>query len=250
MTTTLASRREAAVGREQSGHPFVSIIIPTLNEAPNVRRQAAALSQLPETEVIFVDGGSCDGTWCEIESFLCAGHNLHFIQAPVSRARQMNAGAKQAKGDWLLFLHADTHLPPESFGAFLQAAKSLSRLNSGAFTFRVDHRKRVYRYLEFYVGLRSKLLKLPFGDQAIFVKRHLFEKLGGYREDFPLMEDVEIVQRLNKLDGFAILNFPVYTSARRYEADGYFRRGCGNLYLQLLYKLGVHPRELAKKYWK
>jgi rSAM/selenodomain-associated transferase 2 len=250
MTTTFASRSEAAVRREQSGHPFVSIIVPTLNEAPNVRRQARALSQLPETETIFVDGGSCDGTLCEIESSLCEQSNLHFMQVPASRARQMNAGAQKAKGDWLLFLHVDTHLPPESFGAFLQMVKQPSRLNSGAFTFRVDHRKWAYRYLEFYVGLRSKLLKLPFGDQAIFVKRRLFEKLGGYREDFPLMEDVEIVQRLNKLDGFAVLNFPVYTSARRYEADGYCRRGCGNLYLQLLYKLGVHPRELAKRYWK
>ncbi len=238
------------MGREQIGHPFVSIIVPALNEAPNVRRQAIALSRLPEAEAIFVDGGSCDGTLGEIESSLRGRSNLHFIKAPRGRARQMNAGAQKAKGEWLIFLHADTILPLDSFRAFLQAARNPSRLNSGAFTFRLENRRWAYRYLEFYVGMRSKLLKLPFGDQAIFVKRCLFQEIGGYREDFPLMEDVEIVQRLNIQKGFAVLNFPVYTSARRYEADGFLQRGWGNLYLQLLYKLGVHPRELAKKYWK
>ncbi|MGH7450867.1 MAG: TIGR04283 family arsenosugar biosynthesis glycosyltransferase, partial [bacterium] len=216
MTTTFASRSEAAVVREQIGHPFVSIIVPTLNEAPNAGRQASALSRLPEAEAIFVDGGSCDGTLCEIESSLRGRPNLHFIKAPRGRARQMNAGAQKAKGEWLIFLHADTTLPAESFYAFLQTIKQPTCLSSGAFTFRVDHRRWTYRYLEFYVGLRSKLLKLPFGDQAIFVKRRLFQEIGGYREDFPLMEDVEIVQRLNRREGFAVLDFPVYTSARRY----------------------------------
>lgn len=235
--------------REQNGHPFASIIVPTLNEAPNVRAQARALSRLPEAEAIFVDGGSCDGTLREIEPALRDHPNLHFIKAPRGRAKQMNAGAQKARGEWLIFLHADTILPPDSFRAFLKTARNFSRLNSGAFTFRIENRKWIYRYLEFYVGLRSKLLKLPFGDQAIFIKRRLFQELGGYREDFPLMEDVEIVQRLNKQEGFAILNFPVYTSARRYETEGFFKRGLGNLYLQWLYRRGVHPEKLAAMYY-
>lgn len=227
---------------------FVSIIVPTLNEAPNICRQAQALSQLPNTEIIFADGGSDDGTANAINSLLLELPNVHLIQTPCGRACQMNAGAQRAQGEWLIFLHADTALSKDSFSAFITWVKESPRINSGAFTFRVDHENWSYRYLEFYVGLRCKFLKLPFGDQALFIKRRLFEELGGYRDDFPLMEDMEIVQRLNKQAGFVILPAPVFTSPRRYEHDGFFKRGLGNIYLQLLYRCGVHPRELAKKY--
>jgi len=247
---TFAPAAEKIFTSLQVQHAFVSIIVPTLNEIQNVCRQALALSRLPEAEIIFADGGSGDGTQCEIETSLYDLPNVHLIHAPCGRARQMNAGARKAKGEWLVFLHADTQMPPESFGAFLKLVEHSSTLNSGAFAFRVDNKKWVYRYLEFYVGLRCKLLKLPFGDQAIFVKRRLFEEIGGYREDFPLMEDMELVQRLNKQSGFNVLKFPIYTSARRYETDGFLKRGLGNIYLQLLYRLGASPRELAKKYWK
>jgi rSAM/selenodomain-associated transferase 2 len=248
--TTFAPASTKIFAPPQAKCAFVSIIVPTWNEARNIRRQIRALSRLPEVEIIFADGGSRDGTPHEIESCLGEYSNVRLIRAPCGRSRQMNAGAKKAAGEWLLFLHADTELPPASFKAFLRTAKQSSQLNSGAFAFRVDNASWSYRYLEFYVGLRCKLLKLPFGDQAIFVKRKLFEALGGYREDYPLMEDLELVQRLNKQPGFAVLDFPIYTSARRYETDGFFNRGLGNLYLQLLYRLGVHPQELAKKYWK
>jgi len=228
---------------------FVSIIVPTFNEAPNICRQAQALSQLPNVEIIFADGGSNDGTARAIGSVLPELPNAHLIQTPCGRARQMNAGAKQAKGEWLIFLHADTALPKDSFGVFLKTIQESPGLNSGAFAFRVEHPHWSYRYLEFYVGWRCKFLKLPFGDQALFVKRRHFEKLGGYRDDFPLMEDMELIQRLNKQAGFVILPAPVFTSPRRYENDGFFKRGLGNVYLQLLYRCGVHPRELAKKYY-
>ncbi|MDZ7362238.1 MAG: TIGR04283 family arsenosugar biosynthesis glycosyltransferase [candidate division KSB1 bacterium] len=249
-TITLAPKPIQAVGEPRVKPAFVSIIVPTLNEAQNVRRLASTLSALPEAEIIFCDGGSCDGTPDEIQHCVGGRWNVRLIHAPCNRAQQMNAGAKQAKGEWLIFLHADTVLPRESFNGFLVMAKQSPHLNAGAFTFRVAHQSWVYRYLEFYVGLRCKLLKLPFGDQAIFIRRKLFEAIGGYREDFPLMEDMEIAQRLNKQQGFVLLDFLVYTSARRYEAEGFFKRGLGNIYLQLLYRLGVHPRELAKKYWK
>jgi len=231
-------------------HAFVSIIIPTVNEILNIRSQAQALAQLPEAEVIFVDGDSSDGTPQELEACSCVHANLRFIHAPRRRSSQMNAAARVAKGEWLIFLHADTFLPAASFQHFVQYVKSQRQLDAGAFTFRVKHKRRVYRYLEFYVGIRSRLLKLPYGDQALFVRRSLFEELGGYREDFPLMEDVELVRRLNQREGFAILPAPVYTSARRFEHEGYLKRTCGNLYLQLLYALGVHPQKLAQQYWK
>lgn len=230
-------------------HVFVSIIIPTLNEVSNICRQAQVLSPLPRTEIIFADGGSADGTAKTIARLTKDLPQVHLIQTACGRARQMNAAAKQARGEWLIFLHADTTLPQDSFTAFLEAVKSPSLLHSGAFTFRVEHAHWSYRYLEFYVGLRCKFLKLPFGDQALFIKRRYFEALGGYREDFLLMEDMELVQRLNKRPGFAILPAPVFTSPRRYEHDGFLKRGVENIYLQLLYRCGVHPRELAKKYY-
>ncbi len=231
-------------------HAFVSIIIPTVNEISNVRRQAQKLAPLPEAEVIFVDGGSSDGTLPELEK-CCRDHsNVRVLHAPRRRSSQMNAAARVAEGEWLIFLHADTFLPDSSFQQFLNSARNKNDFNAGAFTFRVQHARRVYRYLEFYVALRSRMLKLPYGDQALFVRRSLFKKLGGYREDYPLMEDVELVRRLHRCAGFEILRAPVYTSARRFESEGYLKRTCGNLYLQLLYALGVHPQKLARRYWK
>ena len=231
-------------------HALVSIIIPTVNEISNVRRQAQTLTPLPEAEVIFVDGGSSDGTLHELEACCCAHSNLHVIHAPRRRSSQMNAAARLAEGEWLIFLHADTFLPAESFHYFVQRSRAPQQLNAGAFTFRVSNTRWAYRYLEFYVGVRSRILKLPYGDQALFVRRSLFEKLGGFREDFPLMEDVELVRRLHQHKGFEILPAPIYTSARRFENEGYLKRTCGNLYLQMLYALGVHPQKLAQQYWK
>ncbi|MFQ5641895.1 MAG: TIGR04283 family arsenosugar biosynthesis glycosyltransferase [bacterium] len=230
--------------------PFVSIIIPTLNEAANVRQQVEALGGVSNVEVIFCDGGSTDGTVQFLQDCTCIQPNTRLIESSCGRAIQMNAAAAGARGEWLIFLHADTSLPAASLLSFCERVQTLPELHSGAFTFRIQNSKWAYRYLEFYVGLRSKLFKLPFGDQAIFVKRELFEAIGGYREDYPLMEDFEIMHRLKKRGGFRIIDAPVYTSARRFEQDGFLKRTCGNLYLQFLYICGVHPKKLAEKYWK
>lgn len=239
-----------AVAEKRFSQPFVSIIVPTLNESANVERLAESLFRLGESEIIFADGGSNDGTVERIEELISSNDNVRLVHSAKSRSIQMNAAATHASGDWLVFLHADTILPEKSFHQFVQKARSTPSLQSGAFEFRVDNKRFVYRYLELYVRFRSKIGKLPFGDQAIFVKRELFERLGGYRSDYPLMEDMELVQRLNKREGFEVLDFPVYTSARRFESDGYLKRTCGNLYLQLKYKMGAHPKELAAIYYQ
>lgn len=227
----------------------MSIVIPALNESENLSRLIPAVAQLPNAEIIVTDGGSADGTPETLESLKSAHANFQWTHAPQGRAVQMNSGATLATGEWLLFLHADTELPADSFASFLREIHLNPALNSGAFEFRVRNPRFVYRYLEFYVRFRSRWLKLPFGDQALFVRRSLFESLGGFRADYPLMEDMELVGRLTKHKGFQVLNAPVYTSARRYETEGYFKRSCSNLYLQFLYKCGMHPKELAKRYY-
>jgi rSAM/selenodomain-associated transferase 2 len=233
--------------------PLVSIIIPTINEAQNVVRILDALCAFPDCEVIVADGGSTDGTQTLLQHSTLRLPNLQWIQSPKGRARQMNAGARSASGTWLIFLHADTHLPTQSFLHFSEIVQSASynQLEAGAFTFRVEHNRRVYRYLEWYVRQRCRFLKMPFGDQAIFARRDLFERIGGYRSDYPLMEDMEFVQRVkNHHSNFRVLDAPVFTSARRFEQDGYMRRTLGNVYLQLLYAAGVHPERLAERYYK
>lgn len=249
----------------------VSVIIPTLNEAARVEALAASVCALPEAECIFADGGSTDGTQTRLQYLSEQYTNCRWVSAPRGRGIQMNVGANLAQGSWLLFLHADTDLPESSYLSLLSnitnrpklyahyppnlpcslAAKPLpTNCIAGAFTFRINHQRRIYRYLEWYVKQRCRFLKLPFGDQAIFVKRSTFNDLGGYKEDFPLMEDVDFVQRINKREGFQILEAPVYTSARRYEHEGYWKRATGNIALQLLYRLGVHPKRLASWYYK
>jgi rSAM/selenodomain-associated transferase 2 len=230
--------------------PFVSIIIPTLNEAENVSRQVRSLCAFPEAEVIVVDGGSSDGTSQAVEALAGKFHNLRSLCSDKGRGRQMNAGARAAQGMWLIFLHADTELPLASYQGFVRAVRSNTEICGGAFTFRVANTRLVYRYLEWYVAQRCRLLKLPFGDQALYARCDTFWELGGYRDDYPLMEDMEFVERLNKRHGFMVVEYPVFTSARRFEAQGYARRTLGNLYLQVLYKCGVHPARLAQLYYR
>jgi len=227
----------------------VSIIIPTLNEAQFIDELAGTLAGQAGVELIFVDGGSNDGTLEAIHAAAQRYPDIQTVTTGRSRSRQMNAGARLARGEWLIFLHADTKLPLASLKAFLQSAAQDSQLQAGAFSFRVAHRRWVYRYLEWYVQLRCRLLKLPYGDQAIFVKRGLFLEMGGFREDFPLMEDLEFVRRVNRRPGFRVLPQPVYTSARRYQNEGFLKRGWGNLRLQYLYARGVPPAQLAIGYW-
>ncbi len=237
-------------GKPDLETPYVSIIVPTYNEASTLEEFASGLANLPGTEVIFVDGGSTDPTPEILEGVTASIPSAQWISTRQGRGPQMNAGARRASGEWLIFLHADTLLPAESYHWFVRHTEGNPGLTAGAFRFRVNHARRIYRYLEFYVHIRCTLGKLPFGDQAIFVRRNVFEELGGFREDYPLMEDMEFIRRANKLRGFRVIEAPVYTSARRFERDGYLRRTCGNLFLQMQFLLGRHPKDLAKLYYR
>ncbi|MDN3544178.1 TIGR04283 family arsenosugar biosynthesis glycosyltransferase [Kinneretia asaccharophila] len=196
----------------------LSFIIPVLNEAARLPALLAALQPLRErgVEIIVADGGSTDGS-----PELARPGADHVLVAPRGRARQMNAGAAQARGEALLFLHADTELPPEAdrlLGAALQGGA-----HWGRFDVRIEGRSRWLPLVAFMMNRRSRWTGIATGDQAMFVRRELFERLGGF-PDQPLMEDIELSQRL-LAQGLrpACLRGPVRTSGRRWDERGALR---------------------------
>lgn len=228
---------------------LVSIIIPVLNEEAHIPAVLDSLLGFNNIEIIFCDGGSTDRTCANIVPYMSMYPFVKLVQSDRGRGIQMNAGAKLASGKWLLFLHADTFIPDLSWKGFSNAIENNTRLiRSGAFSFKSSGAGFRYDLMAFLVNVRSRWFKLPYGDQAIFVQKEIFEKIGGFRDDHPFMEDVELVKRLNKDPGFVILNEEVVTSSRRHEADGFLRRILLNLWINTLYRLGVPPKKLLKYY--
>jgi rSAM/selenodomain-associated transferase 2 len=220
----------------------LSIIIPAFNEEGTIRKtlQQAILTTSAD-EVIVVDGGSRDAT-----REVAKGLVSQLIESPQGRALQMNAGAKAAHGDVLLFLHADTILPLETKEVIL-AAFSDPQVVGGWFGIHLDRSGWLYGLVAFLVSLRSRLTKIATGDQAIFVRREVFERLGGFSE-IPLMEDVEFSRRLKRLGKIACLHQKVVTSARRWERHGPIKTILLMWRLRFLYFMGVSPDRLRNHY--
>jgi rSAM/selenodomain-associated transferase 2 len=215
----------------------ISVVIPTLDEGRTVAGAiAAARAALPDPEVIVVDAGSRDGT---PEAAAAAGATV--VTAPGSRAAAMNAGAALAAGDVLLFLHADTTLPA---GAGAAVAQALTRAGAGAFRIRFDRPRPL---LELLVNLRSRMLKIVYGDQALFASRAAFDRAGGFRP-IPIMEDRDLAARLRRASGLVLLPLAVTTSSRRHRHDGHLRTLARHWLIQLLYTLRVPPERLARMY--
>jgi rSAM/selenodomain-associated transferase 2 len=214
-----------------------SVVIPTLDEAATVAGAvAAARAALTDPEVIVADAGSGDGT---AEAAVAAGARV--LLARGVRAEAMNAGAAAASGDVLVFLHADTHLPA---GAGAAIATALAGAGAGAFRIAFDRPRPL---VERVVNARSRLLKIVYGDQALFVSRAAFERVGGYRP-LPIMEDRDLATRLRRSVGLVIVPLAVTTSARRHQSDGHARALARNWLIQLLYTLRVPPERLARMY--
>lgn len=220
-----------------------SIIMPVLNEEAvleyhldNLVRQISDY----ECELLIVDGGSTDRT---IEIAQRFGK---VISSRRGRATQMNSGAEIAKGEVLLFLHADTQLPNDAFSVIEQALKA-QEVVGGAFRICFNCDKWPYQLVAFTTNLRSRIYKIFTGDQAYFVRSVSFRAIGGF-PDQPLMEDLEIITRLRKIGNVVLLPQYVITSARRHERFGLIRSVLFMWYLRTLYKLGTSPSKLQRMY--
>lgn len=218
--------------------PRVSIIIPTLNEAAVVESLLGRLGH-DEVELIVVDGGSCDGTG---ERALPLADQV--LRHSAGRAIQMNAGAAVARGEWLWFLHADSVLLAPG-GAYLEAITAAE--DWGFFGLVLSGERRVFRLIERLIVCRSRITAVATGDQGIFVRRGLFQTLGGF-VDQPLMEDVELSKRLRAVAPPGFVALPLQTSSRRWESGGVLRTVLLMWRLRLLYFLGASPRWLARQY--
>ncbi len=221
---------------------MISIIIPTLNEAGGIAAVLARLQRMrPGAEIIVADGGSEDATAD------CARPLAdRVLEAPRGRARQMNAGAAAARGDVLLFLHADTILPEDAPSAIGVALERSGR-QWGRFDATIAGRDALLAVVSLMMNARSRMSGIATGDQAMFVRRAAFESVGGF-PDIPLMEDVALSQRLKLLSPPACLRQRVITSARRWERDGVLRTIVLMWRLRFAYAMGVDPRRLARRY--
>lgn len=217
---------------------MISVVIPTLDEEARIEVAIrSSRSVLGDCEIVVADGGSRDGTVARARS---AGATV--VEAAGTRADGMNAGARAACGEALVFLHADTALP---IGADHAIRKVLHDAVGGAFSIEFDERRpwlarfgaRIYR--RFHRGV--------YGDQAIFVTRETWDRVGGYRP-LPIMEDFDFVQRVRKVGRFVVLSETVTTSARRHRANGEVRTFVTVTAIKVLFRLGVSPARLARAY--
>jgi rSAM/selenodomain-associated transferase 2 len=224
--------------------PQLSIVIPALNVANRIGACLGATKTAGGLvrERIVVDGGSTDATVAVAQR-----ETAQVVVAPRGRGTQLAAGAAAARGDWLLFLHADTVLGngwEEAAANFLVGAANRQR--AAAFRFALDDARPAARRLERMVAWRCRVLGLPYGDQGLLIGRAFYDAIGGFRP-LPLYEDVDIVRRIGR-GRMTILPAAAVTSADRYRCAGYFRRPARNLFCLGLYLAGIPPRLLARLY--
>ncbi len=217
------------------------MVIPVLDSATELTQTLAVLagSWLIE-EIVVVDGGSRDAS-----AAVAREAGARIVEAPRGRGTQLAAGAVAAKGDWLLFLHADCR-PQSGWEAAVSAFIAASTEKAGYFDLTLDDEVPAARRLERIVAWRCRALSLPYGDQGLLIQRDLYDAVRGYMA-IPLMEDVDIARRLGRAR-LAPVGATILASARRYQSGGYFRRPLRNLVCLALYFAGVSPEAIAKIY--
>lgn len=223
-----------------SGRFWLTAVIPALNDSDAAGLLLGQIKPDPQVEVIIVDGGLDSA----LEQVAGRRPGTRVLRTPAGRARQMNAGAREASGDWILFLHADSELP----SGWREAMSAIpADAVGGWFQFALDDAAWQARVIERLVRMRIRLMRLPYGDQGLFVRRAVFNQMGGFA-DLPLLEDVEFVRRLVGAGPVAEVALPLRTSARRWRRDGWFRRSARNSLIVSLYFAGISPARLARWY--
>ena len=220
----------------------LSVVVPMLNESDTIAGTLNALRRSARTaEIIVVDGGSSDAS-VAIARPLC---NI-LIAAPRGRASQMNAGARTSRGDTLVFVHADT-IVPRTFAANIAWALSDPAVVGGRFDVRLDATTLPYRIIGAMISLRSRITRTGTGDQAIFVRREVFDRIGGF-PDLDLCEDLEFTRRLKREGRVVCLRTRVITSARRWARDGVIRTVVRMWLIRAMYLIGVPTARLKRMY--
>ena len=224
---------------------MLSVVIPCLNAAPILAETLAGLEAVlagVDYEIIVIDGGSSDASLAIAEA-----KGVRYMSTARGRGAQLAAGGRAAKGDWLLFLHADTVLGAGwqlEAAAFMADSENARR--AGAFRLSFDDRAPAARRLEAMASWRARIFGLPYGDQGLLIGRDFYQSLGGFRP-LPLMEDVDIARRIGRRR-FVHFDAPALTSAERYRRSGYLRRSARNLACLALFFLGVKSRYLVRLY--
>lgn len=223
-----------------------SIIIPVLNESSVIKHTVERVYRVGsgfETEIIVIDGDKEGRTIGALKS-----SGVIKGISPRGRGKQMNLGASLARGDILLFLHSDTELPDHALRT-ISSVMGDGRYSGGAFDLSIKSCRPIFRLIEKFVYFRTRLTGIPYGDQALFIRKEVFDKIEGFKE-IPLMEDVEFMSRL-KRSGYKICVIPqkVQTSPRRWEEEGIVYCTLRNALLRVLYCLGVQPDKLVKFYY-
>ena len=225
--------------------PKISIIIPTNNESHNLPLLLSDLSIInQEAEVIVVDSNSEDKTE-EIAKIYSAKIYKSKIK---SRGLQLNIGAKKAKGEWLIFIHADSRLD-KNFSREIKRVLIGDKEFIYFFKFKINDKKIVYRLLEILVNLRSCIFKEPYGDQGLIIHRKAYFKNNGYRK-IPLMEDVDFIKRLNNKKRLRMLNVPIYTSSRKWEKNNILLQTFKNWKLRKRWIKGESIQSIYIDYYK
>lgn len=229
----------------------ISVIIPTLNEERTIMATLAHTAALGFDELLVADGGSSDQTPRLVESYrLSPQHSalspVRLVTAPRGRASQMNAGAEASHGEILLFLHADTQLPGNA-NTVIEATLTDPRMVGGRFDVRFDRPSIWGRIISRMMNWRSRLSGIATGDQALFVRRSIFQQMGGFA-NLPLMEDIDFSRRLKRTGTTVALTDTVTTSFRRWEQQGPLRTICLMWGLRFLYWVGIRPQTLNRWY--
>jgi rSAM/selenodomain-associated transferase 2 len=221
--------------------PSIAIITPVFEEEQSIKGFVQTLKALPYDELYIVDGGSADNTWQVLQAL-----DVRCIQSPKGRANQMNAGAKHCKSDVLLFVHADTLMSPTHITDIKKQMLNQAVVG-GRFDVQLSGKHMMFKVIAWMMNIRSCVTGISTGDQCQFVRRSVFEDMGGFPNQ-PLMEDVAFSKRLKRYGKVVCLKNKVVTSSRRWEQHGIFNTVFLMWKIRLFYFLGVKPEVLAKMY--